>query len=212
MNLTLHVPPGFRRIKKAIAQAEAANLPLDFSIRFAPFLLDPTLPETPGEVKRERYERKFGGKEKVKAMEMAMIERGRGEGIEFSYGGVVSQTTHSHRLIEKARQLKGEQGQLAFVERTFSTYFEKEGDPGSFDLLASDAEAAEVMSKEEALTFLNSDELKKEVQEGILKAQMRGISGVPFTIINDKLGISGAQETDTFLDVFKRIASGELKA
>ena len=41
---------------------------------------------------------------------------------------------------------------------------------------------------------------------------MRGISGVPFTIINDKLAISGAQETETFLEVFKKIAKGELEA
>lgn len=83
----------------------------------------------------------------------------------------------------------------------------------------------------QALAFLKSDELKEKVKAGILKAQQRGISGVPFTILNDKLAISGgalfpvagraqltycprlaAQETETFLDVFKRIASGELKA
>lgn len=93
------------------------NLPLDFSVSFAPFLLDPTLPETPGENKLERYAKKFGGMEKVKAMETAMIERGKGEGINFSYGGVVSQTTSSHRMIAKARALKGEEGQLRFVER-----------------------------------------------------------------------------------------------
>jgi predicted DsbA family dithiol-disulfide isomerase len=67
------------------------------------------------------------------------------------------------------------------------------------------------------------------VKRGIIKAQQRGISGVPFTILNGtpadppakpslipllagKLAISGAQETETFLDVFKQIASGELKA
>lgn len=48
-----------------------------------------------------------------------MIERGKGcdPPIHFSYGGVVSQTTDSHRLIEKAYELKGEEGQLRLVER-----------------------------------------------------------------------------------------------
>ena len=52
-------------------------------------------------------------------MEEAMIERGRecNPPIEFSYGGVVSQTTDSHRLIEKSYQLKGEEGQKALVAR-----------------------------------------------------------------------------------------------
>ena len=68
------------------------------------------------------------------------------------------------------------------------------------------------MSASEAKEFLASDELKDVVAAGIQKAQIRGISGVPFTIINDKLAISGAQETETFLEVFKKIAKGELEA
>ena len=40
------------------------------------------------------------------------------------------------------------------------------------------------MTKDEALAFLKSDELKKEVEQDIRKAQARGISGVPFTILN----------------------------
>lgn len=51
-----------------------------------------------------------------------MIERGRecNPPIEFSYGGVVSQTTDSHRLIEKSYQLKGEEGQKTLVARSVS--------------------------------------------------------------------------------------------
>lgn len=82
-----------------------------------------------GENKRERYERRFGGKEKVAAMEESMKERGRGEGIEFSYGGNVSQTTDSHRIIEKARELKGEEGQLRLVERC--VFVSRSGSPRS---------------------------------------------------------------------------------
>ncbi|GAA5949621.1 hypothetical protein JCM3765_002727 [Sporobolomyces pararoseus] len=205
---------GFNRITSAISRAKAENLPLDFSLRFAPFLLDPTLPPSPGENKRERYIKRFGGAEKVAKMEEAMIERGRGcnPPIEFSYGGNVSQTTDSHRLIEKAYSLQGEEGQKALVARLFKSYFEEEQDPASHEVLSRDAETAGIMSKDEALAFLKSDELSKEVQEGIRKAQLRGISGVPFTIINDKLAISGAQEEDTFLEVFRQLAKGELKA
>lgn len=67
------------------------------------------------------------------------------------------------------------------------------------------------MSAAEAKQFLASDELKDVVAAGIRKAQMRGISGVPFTIINDRLAISGAQESEAFFEVFKKIADGELE-
>ncbi|GAA5835399.1 hypothetical protein JCM3766R1_004775 [Sporobolomyces carnicolor] len=205
---------GFNRITSAIARAKEEQLALDFSLRFSPFLLDPTLPPSPGENKRERYIKRFGGAEKVAKMEEAMIERGRecNPPIEFSYGGVVSQTTDSHRLIEKAYLVKGEEGQKALVARLFKSYFEEEEDPASHEILSRDAETAGIMTKDEALKFLQSDELSKEVAEGIRKAQMRGISGVPFSIINDKLAISGAQEEDTFLEVFRKIAKGELQA
>ncbi|KAL8276146.1 hypothetical protein RQP46_011440 [Phenoliferia psychrophenolica] len=200
---------GFRRIQSAVAQAKAAGLPLDFSISFSPFLLDPTLPPSPGVNKLERYYSKYGGETKVKAMIDAMAERGLPEGIKFSYGGMMSATADSHRLITKARELKGEAGQLATVERLFKTYFEEEGDPGSLDLLSRDAETAGVMTKDEALAFLKSDELKKEVQAEIVKAQQKGISGVPFTTLNGKWGIT--QETATFYEIFRQIADGELK-
>jgi hypothetical protein len=38
----------------------------------------------------------------------------------------------------------------ACVGRVFKTYFEEEGDPGDFDLLARDAETAGIMLKDEA--------------------------------------------------------------
>jgi len=60
----------------------------------------------------------------------------------------------------------------------FKSYFEEEQDPAAHEILARDAETAGIMSKSEALEFLKSDELSKEVQEGIKKAQLRGISGV----------------------------------
>ncbi|TNY21085.1 thioredoxin-like protein [Rhodotorula diobovata] len=204
---------GKRRIEEAIRRS--SHLPLKFNIRFSPFLLDPNLPSSPGENKRERYQRRFGGVDKVAAMEQAMIERGKqcDPPIAFSYDGVVSQTTDSHRIIEKAYQLKGEDGQLALVERLFKTYFEESGDPGSHDLLARDAVSTGIFASEaDAKAFLASDELLAEVQAGIRKAQLRGISGVPFTIINDKYGISGAQETETFVEVFEKLAKGELEA
>jgi predicted DsbA family dithiol-disulfide isomerase len=35
----------------------------------------------------------------------------------------------------------------------------------------------------------------------------RGISGVPFFIINNKYGVSGAQSTDFFINNFRSIAA-----
>lgn len=54
---------GYKRVQQAIQSAKEEQLPLDFSISFAPFQLDPTMAEWPkSEVKMERYEKKFGKK------------------------------------------------------------------------------------------------------------------------------------------------------
>ncbi|GAA6001704.1 hypothetical protein JCM10207_002275 [Rhodosporidiobolus poonsookiae] len=204
---------GYNRIQQAIRTLKAEGVPAQFSLRFAPFQLDPTLPKSPGENKLARYARKFGGPERVASMVEGMKERGRAcdPPIEFSYGGNVSNSTDSHRLLEKAYAVGGEEAQIKVVERLFNLYFEREGDIGSHDELAAAAADAGVLTKDEALAFLASDELTKEVEAGFAKAQRRGISGVPFTIINQQFGISGAQETETFVEVFRKIANGEIK-
>lgn len=117
-------------------------------------------PNYVGENKRERYERRFGGKEKVAAMEAAMIERGKGEGVNFSYGGNVSQTTDSHRLILKARLVGGEKTQLDLVERLFKSYFEEEKDPGEWKGLAKDSVDAGVFANEEEVSLLLTNFVK----------------------------------------------------
>lgn len=109
---------GYRRILSAIKQT--SHLPIDYSISFSPFMLDPTLPMSPGDNKRQRYNRRYGT-EMVENMEREMIARGKAEGINFSYGGNISNTNDSHRLIEKAREIGGEKGQLAIVEKFFSS-------------------------------------------------------------------------------------------
>lgn len=63
-----------KRIRRAIELAKEEHLPLDFSISFAPFQLDPTIPAWPNSVvKLDRYEERYG-KERVADMIEAMKE------------------------------------------------------------------------------------------------------------------------------------------
>lgn len=222
---------GLRRIQSAIAKVQAKHADLRIDIKFAPFLLDSTLPTT-GTSKRGRYIEKYGAA-RFETMEKEMIARGRIENIEFSYGGLISATFACHRLVEKAFELGGSQKQVALVENLFAACelfflfgqrgeaersvdqstadFEKEMDIGDHEVLARASEEVGVMNRDAALAFLSGNELQREVEAGVTKAQARGISGVPFTIINGKLAISGAQEEATFVEVFEKLVSGELK-
>jgi len=199
---------GYKQITLAIDAAKKENLPLDFKLRFKPFLLDPSLPTAAPLNKRERYSEKFGAG-RMEAMEKQMIARGKSVGINFSYGGTVRQTTDSHRLIAKAYAVGGEPTQRAVVEAVFAGYFEHEQDVGSHDFLAACAVKAGVFGSEaEAKAWLAGTEEKEGVGKEIMHAVQLGVSGVPFVILDDKYAVSGAQGEDTFLEIFRKIAAG----
>jgi predicted DsbA family dithiol-disulfide isomerase len=71
---------GYKNYNQGVALAKQKNLDLDLDLEFKPFLLDPTLTSEPM-VKRDRYAQKFGGKERVAAMEQQMVQRGKDVGI-----------------------------------------------------------------------------------------------------------------------------------
>ncbi|KAL7417058.1 thioredoxin-like protein [Mrakia frigida] len=203
---------GLRKIQAAIASSKAKDPSLNFSLEFHPYLLDPTLSTTPTN-KRGRYIEKFGGAERVESMEKMMIARGKEVGINFSYGGNLSQTHNAHRLLTLAYQKGGEKMQLDLVELLFKGYFEDEKDVGDFEFLSESAVGAGVFdSAEEVKSFLATKLLIPEIGKAYARAQALGIQGVPFTVVDGKYGISGAQESETFAEIFDKIAKGESPA
>lgn len=210
---------GYKKYLKAVDHFKAEGGNLDFSLHFEPFKLDPTLPLDHGVVKRDRYIAKFGGAERVAAMEQQMIARGREVGIEFSYGGKLRATRDSHRLLAKAYELGGEAKQRALAERLFADYFEKEcvtatvsqqpdtrrQDIGDLDVLVKASAESDVLDADAARTFLRSDEGTAEYEQGVEHSRGQGISGVPFFIFTPstgkRLAVSGAQDPETFVQV-----------
>lgn len=74
---------GYKQITLAMEAAKKENLPLDFKLRFKPYLLDPSLPSATPLVKREIYHERYG-KANFERMEQQMIARGKRVGIDFS--------------------------------------------------------------------------------------------------------------------------------
>ncbi len=127
--------------------------------------------------------------------------------INFSYGGTIGNTVNSHRLIEFSKQASQGGGAKtdALVNALFTRYFEQEKDISADETLISAAQEAGLpASKEELTTFLRSDALRKEVEAEMAHAAQAGVTGVPHFVINGKYAVSGAQEPDTFLHIFKK--------
>ncbi|KAG8953300.1 hypothetical protein FRC04_002710 [Tulasnella sp. 424] len=194
---------GYKELTNAVKQFKQIHPTAKVDVEYRPFLLDPML-NCKEPLEKVAYFLKKFGEQRVKMMVPAMNQRGAELGITFRWGGTIRQTTSAHRLLMFAYQ-KEPKLQLALLEKIFEAYFEQEKDIGSHEMLAALAEDVGVASKAEALEFLASDKLYKEIQTQIMEAQGKGITGVPCTVINQKYAISGGQKSDVYMDVRARL-------
>jgi predicted DsbA family dithiol-disulfide isomerase len=92
------------------------------------------------------------------------------------------------------------------VERLFRAYFTEQ--QSVFDqqtLVNLGADAG--LNRDEVAAALRDNRYALAVDADIDIAHRLGVSGVPFYVINDRYGISGAQAPEAFLDVLQRAAA-----
>jgi predicted DsbA family dithiol-disulfide isomerase len=170
-------------------------------VRWHPFQLNPDLPAQG--VPRDTYvAQKFGGPQRAREIYARVAGAGSRAGIPFEFERIETQpnTLDPHRLIHRA----GQNGlQDAMVESLFKGYFLEGKNLADRETLAGLAERAG-MAREEALHYLGSDEDRTLVAGQDETARGGGIQGVPFFIVNRRLGVSGAQPPEVLLDAFEQ--------
>jgi predicted DsbA family dithiol-disulfide isomerase len=112
-------------------------------------------------------------------------------------------TFDAHRLLHYATsQQLGDRA----TERIMHAYFSESlpiGDRASLAQLAPKFGIAET----DALVMLESDAYSKEVRADEARATEIGITGVPFFVIDEKIGISGAQPVEVFAEALQQSLS-----
>jgi len=176
-----------------------------FSTIWLPFYLNPQAPKT-GIDKREFYKSRFGD-EKASMIFEYLAEVGKDVGIKFSFGGKTGNTRDSHRLLQLGKT-KGPGVQMRLVEELFAGYFEKEKDITSHETLR-EAGVKAGLPEAEVREWLDSDKGGPQVDREVTEAQMRGVSGVPNFVLQDKYEIGGAQDPEAFVKVFERVKEME---
>lgn len=190
---------GKRRFENAVKNLSGQ---FDFEIAYYPFELNPEMP-IEGRNQKEYLSKKFGGEGVYNDRIAQVTEVAESEGLDFHYEkqNISPNTRNAHRLI----LLSKEDGKhLEMVEALFKAYFTDGVDLSKNQNLVAIAELIG-LDKTKVDNFLLSDEGVTEVMIAESELQKMGISGVPYYIINDKYGISGAQSTETFEDAFKNI-------
>ncbi len=175
--------------------ALAARPELDAAVRWRPFQLQPQLPPT-GLPWRPFAEQKFGGWARAVAGFRHVERAAEADGIDFDFEGIASaaNTTDAHRLILFGRAHDRE---WETARALFRGYFTEGRDLNDADDLLSVAALAG-LDRRAAAAWLASDGGRDEVVQSQSFAQRHGITGVPFTVLDGRLALSGAQSAATF--------------
>lgn len=193
---------------------DTLKLPLAFELEHMPFRLisDACLPTDGPKVDKSTFYAKKIGKDKFVTVQNAISKWALEKGIPLSFRGVMSQSTRAHRLTRKAYITGGQKLQLPVLCGIFKANLEDGRDIGDVNVLAEVAEKCGMMTKDEAVHFLESDELEQEINDMCNKARDMGIKGVPLTIIDGKWAISGGQSSDVFVQIFQKLAAAGVYA
>ncbi|KAJ5302711.1 hypothetical protein N7476_009510 [Penicillium atrosanguineum] len=210
---------GYRRLSRAIVAHRATHPTDTFNITWKAFYLNPASPQYPGVNKQEMYSMKFGA-ERSAAMFKRLSAVGESDGISFKFGGNTGSTRDSHRLLwyagEQEAEANGKKGtgaeiggiQTRVAEKLFKAYFEDEKNITDVRIL-EEAGVESGLARGSVKGLLDSEDGGAEVDGEAKMASRRLVSGVPYFEVQGKYCVEGADEPETFLEIFEKIKETE---
>jgi predicted DsbA family dithiol-disulfide isomerase len=198
---------GKRRFDRALTTlADDADFPgADVVLR--PFQLDPHAPRGPGRPALEAYARKFGGADRARQLVDRVTSIARTEGIEFHLERALRPNTgDAHRLLWWALRTAGPTVQTALNDELMTAYFTDGADLGDPEVLVERA-ARCGLDADAARAALLDEEGVEALAVGLRHAEELGITAVPTFVLNSRWSVPGAQQTEYFVELLRRVAS-----
>jgi predicted DsbA family dithiol-disulfide isomerase len=190
---------GKRRLEQALASFPHADR---VEVVYRSFELDPTAPQVGHESIRSALAHKYGlGEEQARQMMDRVAGIAAEVGLTFDYEDAThTKTVDAHRLLHLALD-QGVQHELN--EALLSAYFTRGESMGDHDVLRK---AAVDVGLDPARVdeVLGSAEYADAVRADIAQARAYGATGVPFFVVDQKYGVSGAQPTEVFTQLLER--------
>jgi len=191
---------GKRRLEAALAGFEHCD---DVEVRWRAFELNPDAPRVEeARPYAERLAAKYGtslarGREMIRVM----TETAAGDGLDFRFNRIrPGNTFDAHRLVH----LAAERGLAdAMKERLFLAYLSEGRAVGERETLLELAGEVGLDAREVA-QVLDGDAHAHEVRRDEAEARALGVGGVPFFLVDGRLGLSGAQPAEVLLGVLRR--------
>lgn len=177
-----------------------------FNIQFLPFELAPDIPVSGVDFKIYMTN-KFGNWDRFIQSSQILIERGKNLGINFNIASIAKSvnTFDMHRIIQFAHQF----GLQSKIKSAYmSAYFEQNID---LSIQENVIEIAQENGLDVDLVkrLLNSNEGAEEIRSIQNNLRQLGITGVPFFILNDQYGLSGAVPSEQLIEAIKEASLNE---
>jgi predicted DsbA family dithiol-disulfide isomerase len=190
---------GKRRFETALSQFDHRD---EIQVTWRSFELDPDAPAVREGDPVQRLADKYGmSRAQAEAAEAKLTATAAVEGLDYHLGTVKSGNTFdAHRLLHLAAE-RGVQDDLK--ERLMLGYFTQNRAIGDHDTLVTLAVDAG-LDEAEIRSVLNSDRYANDVRADEKQAVAYGISGVPFFVVDQKYGVSGAQPAEILLETLKQ--------
>ncbi|HIG08314.1 MAG TPA: DsbA family oxidoreductase [Alphaproteobacteria bacterium] len=187
---------GKKRLDKALNKYKKYK----FDINWHAFQLNPSMPRN-GMDRKQYLFSKFGGENRATDIYKQIELAGLSSGIEFNFGQITTMPNSffAHILIEYSKE---EYLQSDITEKLFNAFFIEGKNIGNIEVLLEIARKSNIKNFSKNI-FSERKDIIDNVQISDNTNRKKGISGVPFFIINNNYAVSGAQESEVFEKVFE---------
>ena len=198
---------GKRRFDRAVTNLATAGINLILEVNYRPFQLDPTAPIGAPSPVRDAYAKKFGSQERADEILKHVTTVAATEGINFQMDiAVRANTSRAHRLIALAQTTELDHTKLK--ESLMIAYFCEGRDISNIDTLM-DIAAAFSLDHAQVSEMLNSEQSSQQLDADLSRARELGVTAVPTYVFNEQWSVPGAQDTETFERVLKKLNQQE---
>ena len=191
---------GKHRLEIALEQFEHKE---DVKIAFRSFQLDPYAKKNTGMDIHQVLSVKHGMPyEKAKQLNNQLEQQAKEIGLDYHMDTLIPTNSYDALRLSYYAEEKGKMKEM--MERLMKAYLVDSLDIGDYATLAG--LAGEIgLNEKEALDALADDRYSENITRDRADGLKIGIQGVPFFIVNDKYTITGAQPSETFLEILQKV-------
>ena len=195
---------GKRRFDRAVANLTSSGIELNLEVIYRPFQLDPTAPQDTPTPVREAYAKKFGGNERAEEILTHVTKIAATEGIDINLDiALRANTSRAHRLIALCQTTSLDHTKLK--ELLMIAYFCDGKDISNKDVLTgiginfgmNETAVVQMFESDSSVDLLNSN---------LDRAHEIGITAVPTYVFDEQWSVPGAQDSEMFERIIRRLA------